>query len=436
MRPHLKQPLLLLVLCVLFALMSSYRLSPSKYYRVRFARSVLGASSATLERSFGKDSWAMMASALHYWRVSGNERIYSELLIKQTRKYLYPPSALLIPKSIEDLHIPQDPFYAASTVFFLFVTVLASAGVALWALRAYGGIRPQWWERALIVLLAGLLALTFYPIVLGAVLGQLQVWLNALFAVSLLCYVTGRRISAGAALGLMALGKPQYALFLLWGLLRRDKRLVFGMLAAAAVGLGASIATFGLAMHLDYLRGLRFLSSHGESFHANQCVYGLLGRLYGVTQPDLFNNLDWIWNVYPPFRATLYAATLVSSIAFIALALLKGRAEPALESTTGYCQMALATTLAAPIAWVHHYGILLPIFALLWPLLWFDERFRHASRWRAAIVVCYILASSYISGVNNLAATWFNVLQSYLFFAVVTVFALLMYLRMRKPPTG
>jgi len=38
MRPYLKQPFLLLLLCLLFTIASSYRLSPQKYYRVRFAR--------------------------------------------------------------------------------------------------------------------------------------------------------------------------------------------------------------------------------------------------------------------------------------------------------------------------------------------------------------------------------------------------------------
>jgi alpha-1,2-mannosyltransferase len=307
----------------------------------------------------------------------------------------------------------------------------AVGGVALWSLRTYGGVRPAWHEQARLFVLAGLLGLTFYPVVRGAMLGQLQVWLNALFALSLLLYVTGRRVSAGVALGLMALGKPQYALFLLWGLLRRDKRLMAGMLGAIGAGLIASIATFGLAMHVDYLRALRFLSAHGESFHANQCVYGLLGRLYSVAQPALFNNLDWDWRHYPPFRLTLYLATLVSSIAFLALALLRGRAEPAIEAPAGFCQMALTTTMAAPIAWEHHYGILLPVFAWLWPLLWYNERYRNASGWRVAVVICYILASSYISGLNTLASTWFNVLQSYLFFAVLTVFALLLRLRLR-----
>ena len=432
MRPYLKQPFLLLLLCLLFTIASSYRLSPQKYYRVRFARNTLTASAATVAGGFGRDSWTLMSFALDYWRSSDNPRLYSELLIKQTYKYLYPPTALLIPKTLDDLHVRQDPFYNNVSIAFLVLTALAVGGVALWSLRIYGGMRPAWHEQALLFVLAGLLALTFYPVVRGAALGQLQTWLNALFAVSLLCYVTGRRVSAGAALGLMALGKPQYALFLLWGLLRRDKRLLAGMLGAISVGLIASLATFGLTMHFDYVRALRFLSGRGESFHANQCVYGLLGRLYSVTQPALFNNLDWDWRNYPPFRLPLYLATLVSSIAFLALALLRGRAEPAIEAPAGFCQMALATTLAAPIAWEHHYGILLPIFAWLWPLLWFDGRYRHASGWRVAVVICYVVASSFISGLNALASTWFNVLQSYLFFAVLTVFALLLTLRMRR----
>jgi len=132
MRPYLKQPFLLLLLCLLFTIASSYRLSPQKYYRVRFARNTLTASAATVAGGFGRDSWTLMSFALDYWRSSDNPRLYSELLIKQTYKYLYPPTALLIPKTLDDLHVRQDPFYNNVSIAFLVLTALAVGGVALW----------------------------------------------------------------------------------------------------------------------------------------------------------------------------------------------------------------------------------------------------------------------------------------------------------------
>ena len=54
--------------------------------------------------------------------------------------------------------------------------------------------------RALLVL--GF-ALTFYPIVKGFTLGQIQVWLNGLFALSIVCWATGWKASSGVLIGLM-----------------------------------------------------------------------------------------------------------------------------------------------------------------------------------------------------------------------------------------
>jgi hypothetical protein len=68
--------------------------------------------------------------------------------------------------------------------------------------------------------------------------------------------------------------------------------------------------------------------------------------------------------------------------------------------------MALACTMASPIAWEHHYGILLPIYAVA---------LVHALDSRARLVwvgVSYVLVCTFFAATNMLAATPLNVLQS------------------------
>lgn len=82
-------------------------------------------------------------------------------------------------------------------------------------------------------------------------------------------YITGYETIAGILLGIMASLKPQYALFILWGLFRGNKRLVIAMIVTGALGLLLGIREFGFAMYLDYLRGLSFLTQHGDSYYSN-----------------------------------------------------------------------------------------------------------------------------------------------------------------------
>ena len=77
--------------------------------------------------------------------------------------------------------------------------------------------------------------------------------------------------------------------------------------------------------------------------------------------------------------------------------------------------MALSCTMASPIAWEHHYGILLPIFAVL--VVAVEPKPLPLGLLAAA----YALASVYIPATMLLAPTPFNFAQSYLLFAALIV---------------
>jgi hypothetical protein len=174
---------------------------------------------------------------------------------------------------------------------------------------------------------------------------------------------------------------------------------------------------------------VRFLSHHGEAFFANQTFNGLVNRIFSIFDPELYNNTKWSGNSFPPYNPWVFCSTLISSVAILAVCLIARRPKASFSQGADYCLMSLGVTMASPIGWTHHYGILLPIFAFLWPLLWFDETFSENHYSRLIVMLCYLLSSNSVPFANMLAPTFMNFLQSYLFFAGLGVFVVLFNVR-------
>lgn len=371
-----------------------------------------------LMRSHG-DSWKPMVIAQGYFESRGKGPMYSEILIKQGIKFQYPPSALLVLKAvrwIDRVTAAKLPIRDILGLAFIAVMAVATAGILNRGLSSGPAPRP---EKAARAALAVFLTVTFYPVLKGFTLGQIQVWINSLFAVLLWCWMTDRKAAAGVLTGLICLVKPQYSLILVWALLKRQWRFAAACAITGAVGLAVSVSVFGLENHFDYLKALSFMSRHGEAFFPNQSVNGLMNRLWSIKYPDLYNNLEWRGRVFPPFNPWVYGVTLASSAALVLLALLHPRAR---AGTPGLCIIALTATMASPIAWEHHYGMLLPLYAVLLSAL---ARSGRAAGKLALLGVSYILASNFIPATNLLAATPLNPLQSHLFAAALVALILL-----------
>ena len=84
----------------------------------------------------------------------------------------------------------------------------------------------------------------------------------------------------------------------------------------------------------------------------------------------------------------------------------------------------LAVTMASPVAWEHHYAILLPM--LIW--LWFaDYGLRDKGRWGLVFAVIWVVSADYLSPADLVASIpGLNILQSTLYLAAWAVFILLM----------
>jgi hypothetical protein len=263
------------------------------------------------------------------------------------------------------------------------------------------------------------LALTFYPLVKAYTLGQIQNWLNGLFALALLCWVAGWKVPSGVLIGLMALVKPQYGAFLLWSLLRREWGFSAALAATGIVGVAGSIMAYGFANHLDYLEVLEFLAERGETYYPNQSVNGLLNRVMVLIDPAHWTSIDFDDNAFPPFSPLVSSGTLVASLVLLSAALFRRGNKGDPDRSFDFCTMALSITIASPIAWEHHYGTIFPILAVLLASVIGDRRRL------LLLTVSYVLISNYIPVTNLLAATVFNVAQSYLFVAAITVLLLL-----------
>ncbi len=400
-------------------------------------------------RAYGWDSWAGMLIARDYLDTPGAGRLYEDVFFRQGErlhdlrergagrlyprvffdeglKFQYPPTTLLavdLARALLPRYHPKHVLNAISLAAVLLTAVV----VALILRDGMAAGRPPGGGTALLLGGAALLAaLTFYPVIRAAAMGQIQAWLNALAAVLLWLVARDRPGPAGVAAGLLAVVKPHYAVLLLWGLLRRQWRFALAGLAAVAAVLAVSIPRYGLANHLDYLAVLAHVGRHGEGYFLNQSVNGLLHRAL-----DTGDALAWDYRALAPFHPAVFAGTTAASVLLLACALWPPRAPLGRAARPIDLAIALlATTMASPVAWEHHYGVLLPVLALAWPVL---------ARWpvagwptRVLLAASYVLASNRFYDVAAVAAgTPFEVVQSYLLLAALTVLVILCRLRAR-----
>lgn len=394
-----------------------------------FKETVLEHSVELLKGHGGDDSWGVMHVALEHVRATPATPIYSELFFARQFRFQYPPSSLF---ALEGLRLagPQrvrifdgmvfegwPPINDIVGWFFMLMTAVATAGLLELGLRRNGIVAASRGLAAVRCLAVAGLALTFYPLVKGFTLGQIQVWINGMFALSLLCWALDRKAASGILIGLVCLIKPHYGLFLLWAVLRREWRFIAAGMATAGIGLAASVAVFGWANHVDYLRVLSFLSQHGEAYYPNQSLNGLLNRLMSVDNPGLYINLELRAGQFPPFNPWIYAASLAVSVAILAGAVL--RRGNAADGVWDFARMAVSCTMASPIAWEHHYGVLLPVFAVV-----FADAIGNRARlaWLAA---SYVLISNFVPAANLLAGTFLNPAQSCLLAGAVILLVIL-----------
>ncbi|HEX5284847.1 MAG TPA: glycosyltransferase family 87 protein [Bryocella sp.] len=301
----------------------------------------------------GRDSTLYMQMGESAFR-SGH-RIYPELFFKDHQKFIYPPTSLFL---IEGLNLLGVHGLSPELVWKI-ILLLAWAGCVALGVLFYRRQRPL----ATVVELAAIavLGILFLPFAEAVYRGQVQILLTLLWELSALLWVRQRKGSSGFVLALTCMFKPQLAIFLLWGALRREWRFTVVFVVTCGVIVACSIAHFGVTNHLDYIPVLSYLSRHGEALWANQSMNGLLNRLLRNGDP-----VSWSYTIYPPYKPAIY---IVSSC-FSALLVLAGLLLPWLlgwaRTISDFLLFGCVGVLMSPIAWEHHYGyFFLPIVLLL-----------------------------------------------------------------------
>ena len=138
-----------------------------------------------------------------------------------------------------------------------------------------------------------------------------------------------------------------------------------------------------------------------------------------LIDPDNYDSIAFDDNGFPPFNPWIYAGTVATSLGLLAAAIFRRGNEGDHDRVFDFCTMGLSVTMASPIAWEHHYGILFPIFAVL-----LASAVGNRTR-LILLAVSYVVISNFFPVTNLLAETVFNVVQSYLLFAALVVLALL-----------
>jgi len=371
------------------------------------------------------DSWGVMLDAYDWLQKPHESTLYQDVFFRQQHKFQYPPTALLPLTAMAKLGIAPTAHRLNIIGWgWIAITALAMAALSAALAEQSGAIEPS--DRAGRALAAGtaaLASLTFYPVMLAFTIGQIQTWITGCFVLVCLCWIHDRRLLAGMLIGAICLIKPQFALFPIWAVLRRQWSFLIGWGLVVAPMVILSIALYGFANNLDYLSVLQFLSLHGETYFHNQSVNGLLNRLLNpgdsLRMPPEF----------PPYSPLVHMATMLSSAALVLAALFPRGSRLDRAGLLDLMTAALSFTIASPIAWEYHYGVELPIFAAL--LFALSAQARLERRWRlgAMLAIAYLLSANYFPITNRAAQGGFNFVQSYLLVAGLAVLWLLYRLR-------
>ncbi|TFZ00195.1 glycosyltransferase family 87 protein [Ramlibacter humi] len=369
-----------------------------------------------LRMSAWVDSWAPMERALPLMRQAG-VRAYDVLFFGEGVKFQYPPTSLVVHELAARMGWPLTVQGLNLVNWFLVWVYAALCGVFGWRLAASSHEGKA--DRAMAGVLAACMVVLSYPVIKAFTLGQVQLLLDVAFVAACLAWLGGRKFACGALVGAICLVKPQFSLFLVWALLRGQWRFLGGWAVVVAAGLALSLSFFGWRNHFDYLRVLGALSATGETYYPNQSVNGILNRLFGTAPVT-----TWQANGFPAYHPWVHAVTFASSLLLIGVVLLLRRhTRPRLLD---FQAAALAFTIASPIAWEHHYGILPPMLVALDFAL--GRETPHGSARGACILLaaCCLLAGTHLGIAHHAQTGPATLLHSYLFAAALGVLWLLL----------
>ena len=355
------------------------------------------------------------------------EGIYNTLFFSFGIRFQYPPMSLL---SLDALSVLGSPGRSELTCLNFTVFCLNAVGCGSLALTLFrpstDGANPSFpapnpLGMAVLVFIA---AFVFYPLVRAPVLGQIQVWIDALFTGSLLCWLHSRRFFAGILIGLACAIKPQLGMLLIWGLLWREISFSSGILTALIPLTAVSLWRYGWQNHLAYLDVLAFLGRHGEIYFANNSVNGILNAYLSGRNNMVFDLPGELPDVPLVYWGTLATSILVLGLVVVPPLWRRGRRPDIADLSAA----AICTVVGSPVAWEHHYGILLPIYLVALKMVLAIGNSHRRLVAILALAVSWALVANFIPFAHLLASTPFRIVQAHCFFGAVLLLAQLFML--------
>jgi hypothetical protein len=331
--------------------------------------------------------------------------VYESVLFQRVAKFQYPMSSLLLYQVAFPIGITGMLACKILALVSFPATLLLSGEIFLMVMPQKQSLSSR--QRILVRMWIALLGLLFFPLTQASSLGQIQAFLIFLWTLALYLWLRGREKTSGICIGLVCVFKPQFAVFLLWAALRRRWPFLVTMLSVAVAAQVATILLFGWHNEIEYLPVISYLSRHGEVYFANQSVNGLMQRLLHTGDSINFDAVG-----FPPYNATVYRWTTVSSALMLALALFLPMVRRWRDSALDLLFFGLVVTIASPIAWEHHYGYFFTA-AIYCLARFFGLRDRRVFTLEAS----FLLLAVSIPSLIPLANTRWSVLVSYEFFA-------------------
>ena len=362
------------------------------------------------------DSWLPMMKSLDYFAANPTKPIYFAPLYDTLIYSLVSELPLVALRKLGVTDPTMLKLLAVASLAAVIGIIVVALLLGRKLLRERG--ERLRWPAVLAVCLA---VLGCYPLLKGFSLGNAQTFLSFGFAVLLLLWTEGHERASGMVACMLACVKPQYVLVLIWMAIRKRWNAAIAFLVTGAALFAISIAVFGLHNNLDYVKVLASLSHKAQSHYGNQSMFGTLNRMIGNGE-----NIGYTPYVYTPYIAWVYRATVSTALVLLALALffpwgkLKG-------STADLAAIGLVSVASSPMAWEHHYGILLGIFAWLWFAYgaWQEKR-----PWLTGLT--FFLMANELTAFNFLwSHKGWNILQSYMYFGALLLLGVLMTLARR-----
>ncbi|MGP8025794.1 MAG: glycosyltransferase family 87 protein [Acidocella sp.] len=378
---------------------------------------------ATLAPLSGMDSWWPMHMALQVLGGAKKDVLYETLFFGEGVRFQYPPSSLLPLDLLTRMGLGNDGDFDRLNYVLFLINAMSMAFLAHFLASrlplnlSFAGKSQARWAMPMIAFVATFL---FYPAIRAVVLGQIQVWIDLLFTLACIAWGYGRRALPGAMIGACCAIKPQFALLLLWALVWREWIFATGVLVVAVPIALLSVAVYGLHNNIAYFDVLSFLSRHGESFYANNSVNGIINRYLGNG-----NNLRWETFQFVPFNPVVYGGTVCASVLAVAAIIAPALLRRGNATIFDFGAAVLLSVMGSPIAWEHHYGVMLPLYVFLL-LSVLSEPASRSRSWRLAVLaLSWFLSANLLSFTYLLADTRLNFLQANLFFGGLLLLPLL-----------